>query len=167
TFSTDTIGGQQTLTLRQIIERLRNTYCRSIGVQFMHMDDLAVRQWLQDRMERSENRLQLSLREQLRIHFLLTEAVIFEEFVQKKFLGAKSFSLEGAESLIPLLELAIEKAGEQGVDEIVMGMAHRGRLNVLANIIGKSPRQIFREFEDKSGNRSGSGDVKYHLGYST
>ena len=103
------------MTLRRIIERLRNTYCRSIGVQFMHMDDLSVRHWLQERMEGTENRLPLSRREQLRILTRLTNAAIFEEFIQKRFLGAKSFSLEGAESLIPLLDLAIEKAGEQRI----------------------------------------------------
>jgi 2-oxoglutarate dehydrogenase E1 component len=155
------------ITLRDVIARLRNTYCRSIGVQFMHIDDLYVREWLQERMESTENRLELSRREQLRILTRLTDAVIFEEFIQKKFIGAKSFSLEGAESLIPLLELAIEKAADQGVAEIVLGMAHRGRLNVLANIMGKSARQIFREFEDSDADRrEGGGDVKYHLGHS-
>ncbi|HZZ71070.1 MAG TPA: 2-oxoglutarate dehydrogenase E1 component [Pirellulales bacterium] len=168
TFSTDTIEGAETLTLRAIIERMRNTYCREIGVQFMHMDDLAVRQWLQDRMERTENRLQLKRQEQLRILVRLTDAVIFEEFLQKKFLGSKSFSLEGAESLIPLLEMSIEKAGEQGIEEIVLAMAHRGRLNVLANIMGKSPQEIFREFADLDPElHLGRGDVKYHLGYSS
>ena len=166
-FSTDTIRGPDVLTLREIIERLRNTYCRSIGVQFMHMDDLGVRQWLQDRMEESENRLSLSRKEQLRILTRLTDAVIFEEFIQKRFTGAKSFSLEGAESLIPLLDLAIEKSGDQGIRQIVMGMAHRGRLNVLANIIGKSQQEIFREFADLDPKlHLGRGDVKYHLGYS-
>ncbi|MBI4556246.1 MAG: 2-oxoglutarate dehydrogenase E1 component [Candidatus Hydrogenedentes bacterium] len=165
-FSTEFVPGADVLTLRQIVERLRNTYCRSIGAQFMHIDDLAVRNWLQERMEGTENRLELSRDEQLRILTRLTDAVIFEEFIQKKFTGAKSFSLEGAESLIPLLDLAIEKAGEQGINEIVIGMAHRGRLNVLANVIGKNPRQIFREFEDiDAGSHIGGGDVKYHLGY--
>ncbi len=167
-FSTDTIRGPDVLTLRTILERLRNTYCRSIGVQFMHMDDLSVRQWLQDRMEETENRLTLTKQEQLRILTRLTDAVIFEEFIQKRFTGAKSFSLEGAESLIPLLDLAIEKSGDQGVREIVFGMAHRGRLNVLANIMGKSPQEIFREFADLDPKlHLGRGDVKYHLGYST
>jgi 2-oxoglutarate dehydrogenase E1 component len=105
---------------------------------------------------------------QLRILTRLTDAVVFEEFVRKKFVGAKSFSLEGGESLIPLLDLAIERASQHGVREIVLGMAHRGRLNVLANIIGKSPRQIFREFEDRDPELyRGGGDVKYHLGYSS
>jgi 2-oxoglutarate dehydrogenase E1 component len=156
------------LTLGSLLERLRNTYCRSIGVQYMHIDDLVVRRWLQRRMEMTENRIQLTREEQIRILTRLTDAVTFEEFIRKKFVGAKSFSLEGSESLIPLLDLAIEKAGEQGIDEIVLAMAHRGRLNVLANIMGKSPRQIFREFagtDDKS--NPGRGDVKYHLGHSS
>jgi 2-oxoglutarate dehydrogenase E1 component len=154
-------------SLGQLIERLQETYCRSIGAQFMHIDDLSVRVWLQRRMEEHRNRLELSRETQLRILTKLTDAVIFEDFVQKKFVGAKSFSLEGGESLIPLLDLAIEKAGAQGVSEIVLGMAHRGRLNVLANIMGKSPRIIFREFEDIDPEMNrGRGDVKYHLGYS-
>jgi 2-oxoglutarate dehydrogenase E1 component len=153
------------LKIRELLERLRNTYCRYIGVEFMHIDDLSVRRWLQRRMESTGNRLELSREEQLRIFTRLTDAVTFEEFIHKKFIGAKSFSLEGCESLIPLLDLAIEKAGEQDVKEIVFGMAHRGRLNVLANIIGKSPRQIFREFADTDHKR-GAGDVKYHLGFS-
>ncbi len=167
-FSTRTIYGPDVLTLRGILKRMRNTYCRSIGVQFMHIDDLRVRNWLQHRMEGSENRLELTRDEQLRIFTRLTDAVIFEEFIQKKYVGAKSFSLEGAESLIPLLDLAIEKAGEQGIQEIVLGMAHRGRLNVLANIMGKSPRMIFREFDEVAiDQQKGGGDVKYHLGHST
>ena len=156
------------LTLGQLLQRLRNTYCRSIGVQYMHIDDLSVRRWLQRRMETTENRIHLTREEQLRILTRLTDAVTFEEFIRKKFVGAKTFSLEGSESLIPLLDLAIEKAGEQGVEQIVMGMAHRGRLNVLANIIGKSARQIFREFADTGWKSSpGRGDVKYHLGHSS
>lgn len=167
TFLCDGVCGGGVLTLREILDRLRETYCRSIGAQFMHIDDGIVRQWLQDRMESSQNRLQLSRSEQLRILRRLTDAVIFEEFVRRRFIGAKSFSLEGAESLIPLLDLAIERAGEHGVDEIVFGMAHRGRLNVLANVMGKSPGAIFREFADvDSEHWIGRGDVKYHLGYS-
>lgn len=165
-FSSRTIPGKSVRTLREILAVLRNTYCRYIGVQFMHIDDLEMRSWLQHRMEASENRLQLGRREQIRILTRLTDAVIFEEFIQKKYVGAKSFSLEGAETLIPLLDLAIERAGEMGIDEIVLGMAHRGRLNVLANILGKSPRSIFREFADVDAERQfGRGDVKYHKGY--
>jgi 2-oxoglutarate dehydrogenase E1 component len=157
---------EEALTVREIIGLLRDTYCRSIGVQYMHIDHLDVRRWLQRRMESTRNRVQLTRDEQLRIFTRLTDAVTFEEFIRKKFIGAKSFSLEGCESLIPLLDLAIEKAASQGMKEIVFGMAHRGRLNVLANIIGKSPRQIFREFADDSKLPVGHGDVKYHLGYS-
>ncbi|MBW7907261.1 MAG: 2-oxoglutarate dehydrogenase E1 component [Phycisphaerae bacterium] len=165
-FSCRTISGAPNRTLREIVALLQETYCRYIGVQFMHIDDLNVRHWLQERMEGTANRVKLSRREQFRILTRLTDAAIFETFIQKKFLGAKSFSLEGAESLIPLLDLAINTAGEQGIDEIVIGMAHRGRLNVLANIIGKSPREIFREFEDIDADRKlGRGDVKYHQGY--
>jgi 2-oxoglutarate dehydrogenase E1 component len=154
------------LTVRQILRRLQDTYCRSIGVQFMHIDSFEIRRWLQKRMEGAGNRLELKREEQIRIFTRLTDAVTFEEFIRKKFVGAKSFSLEGCESLIPLLDLAIEKAAEQGVREIVLGMAHRGRLNVLANILGKSPRLIFREFaDDQKLFRGGHGDVKYHLGH--
>jgi len=164
-FSSRTIKGPPVSSLREIVTRLQNTYCRFIGVQFMHIDDLGIRHWLQEKMEGSENRCQLGRTEQFRILTRLTDAVIFEEFIQKKFTGAKRFSLEGSESLIPLLDLAIERAAEMGIDEIVMGMAHRGRLNVLANILGKSPRRIFREFEDSDAEANvGRGDVKYHLG---
>jgi 2-oxoglutarate dehydrogenase E1 component len=153
-------------TVTEIIRQLQDTYCRSIGVQYMHIDNSAIRRWLEERMEVSRNRVELTREEQVRIFTRLTDAVAFEEFIRKKFVGAKSFSLEGCESLIPLLDLAIEKAAEQGIKEIVLGMAHRGRLNVLANILGKSPRQIFREFADDPKTFRGHGDVKYHLGYS-
>ncbi len=155
------------LTLREILERLRETYCGSIGVQFMHIDDPKQRAWLRERMERTQDRIHLKRDEQLRILARLSDAVIFEEFIQQKYPGAKSFSLEGGEGLIPLLDLAIETAGEHGVDEIVLAMAHRGRLNVLANIVGKRPREIFHEFEDTLDPLpEGRGDVKYHLGHS-
>lgn len=165
--SSGTMQWEGTPTLRRILERLRNTYCRYIGVQYMHIHDLEARRWLRDRMESTENRLTLSREEQLRILTRLTDAAIFEDFLQKKYPGAKTFSLEGAESLIPLLDLAIERASAQGIEEIVLAMAHRGRLNVLANILGKSPREIFREFEDGDPHvHRGRGDVKHHLGHS-
>ena len=155
------------MPLASIVDKLQNTYCRSIGVEYMHISDKAVRRWLQERMETSENRLTIQRDQQLRILTRLTDAVVFEEFIHKKFIGAKSFSLEGSESLIPLLDMAIEKAGSLGISEVVMGMAHRGRLNVLANIMGKSPSQIFREFTDADPEKyEGRGDVKYHLGFS-
>ncbi len=161
-----TASGTIQQTVGQVLQRLRNTYCRYIGVQFMHIDDLTVRDWLQNRMEATENRIELPREAQLRILTRLTDAVMFEEFIQKKYVGAKSFSLEGAETLIPLLEEAIERASELGAEEIVMGMPHRGRLNVLANIIGKTVQQILREFEDLDAAAfMGGGDVKYHLGH--
>ena len=167
-FSTHGIAGADFLTVREILDRLRTAYCGSIGSQFMHIDDPERRAWVRERMERPERHGGLKRQEQIRILTRLTDAVIFEEFIQQKYPGAKSFSLEGAESLIPLLDLAIETAGEHGVEEIVLAMAHRGRLNVLANIVGKRPREIFHEFENVIDPlREGRGDVKYHLGHST
>ncbi|HEU5396434.1 MAG TPA: 2-oxoglutarate dehydrogenase E1 component, partial [Verrucomicrobiae bacterium] len=155
------------LTIREIFNRLQNTYSRSIGAQFMHIDDWRPREWLQQRMESTQNRVMLSREEQLRILTRLTDAVIFEEFLRKKFLGAKTFSLEGCETLLPLMDLAIERAGAHGVRDIVIGMAHRGRLNILAHIAGKDPCAIFREFADATPEKwEGRGDVKHHLGYS-
>ncbi len=160
-------GGTQIRTLRGVLNWLKETYCRSIGAQFMHIDSLQVRLWLAQRMEETGNRIQLARQDQLRILKRLADAVVFEEFLARKFVGAKSFSLEGAESLIPLLDMAIDKLGNEGTKEIVIGMAHRGRLNVLANIMGKCPRAIFREFDDADSlHLHGGGDVKYHLGYS-
>ena len=156
------------LTLRALISRLREIYCGSIGFQYLHIDDGAMRHWVQERIEDRNYWEPVSRAVQLRILTRLTDAVVFEQFVRKKFSGAKSFSLEGGESLIPMLDLVIERASQHGVREIVLGMAHRGRLSVLANIIGKSPRQIFREFEDRDPDLyRGGGDVKYHLGYSS
>ncbi|MBL8891121.1 MAG: 2-oxoglutarate dehydrogenase E1 component [Planctomycetaceae bacterium] len=167
-FSTRTIFGDNIRTLGEIVQKLRNTYCRSIGAQFMHIDDHDIRNWLQNRMEGSENRVHLDRTTQLRVLTRLTDAVVFEEFVRKKFVGAKTFSLEGAESLIPLLDTVMEKAGEHGVREAVLGMAHRGRLNVLANIMGKRNENIFWSFDDPNPDANrGGGDVLYHLGYST
>jgi 2-oxoglutarate dehydrogenase E1 component len=155
------------LTVREIYERMRNTYCRSIGAQFMHIGDAAIRQWLQRRMEIAQNRLELSREEQVRILTRLTDATIFEEFLRKKFLGAKTFSLEGSETLLPLLDLAVEKAGSQDVRDIVIAMAHRGRLNILAHIAGKDFSRIFSEFSDAHPElMEGRGDVKYHKGHS-
>ena len=167
-FSATGVTGAENLTLNELIERLRHTYCRSIGVQFMHISDAAVKRWLQERMEATQNRLALSPAEQRRILTMLTDATIFEQFIQKKYLGAKRFSLEGAESLIPLLQRALDKAGAQKIRGVVIGMPHRGRLNVLVNIIGKSAWEVFREFEDIDPiDPEHRGDVKYHLGYNT
>ena len=167
-FVCETMSPGGWLTLRALISRLREVYCGSIGFQYLHIDDGKMRHWVQERIEGRTYWEPVSRARQLRILTRLTDAVVFEQFVRKKFVGAKSFSLEGSESLIPLLDLAIERACQHGVREIVLGMAHRGRLNVLANIIGKSPQQIFREFEDRDPDLyRGGGDVKYHLGYSS
>ncbi len=156
------------LTLREILEVLKNTYCRHIGVQYMHIDDPEPKFWLQEKMETTQNVRHLSREQQLRILTRLTDAEIFERFLAKKFVGSKRFGLDGAESLIPLLDLALESAGSFGVNDVVIGMAHRGRLNVLANIMGKDPALVFWEFEDADPERQfGTGDVKYHLGYSS
>ena len=160
-------GDGEVMTLREIIDHVRATYCGNIAAQFMHIDNLEVRQWLQSRMESTENEVKLTKKEQVRILTRLTDATLFEEFIQKKFIGAKSFSLEGGETLIPLLDLALEHAGNDDIHEIVIGMAHRGRLNVLRNILDKPASQIFREFQDKDPQKyMGGGDVKYHLGHS-
>ncbi|MCB1183436.1 2-oxoglutarate dehydrogenase E1 component [bacterium] len=165
-FSAGSLAPGEMLTLREIERRLKATYSRFIGVQYMHIDDLAVREWLQSRMESSENRIDLHPEVQKRILQRLIDAEIFEEFIQNKYLGAKRFSLEGGETMIPLLDMAIEHAGQQGVEKIVIGMAHRGRLNVLANIMQMSPREIFQKFEDADAETFlGHGDVKYHLGH--
>ena len=168
TFSARTLSGPAVLTLGEIIERLRTTYCSAIGVQFMHIDDLEVKSWLQTRMEQTQNRLELSREQQIRVLTKLTDAEIFEQFLHRKFLGAKRFSLEGGESLIPLLDQALEEVAAHGAEEVVIAMAHRGRLNVLANFMGKDPTDIFREFADLDPDLYfGGGDVKYHMGYSS
>ncbi|RYE93712.1 MAG: 2-oxoglutarate dehydrogenase E1 component, partial [Myxococcales bacterium] len=168
-FSTgDLLGQPATLALRDIIGLLEETYCRSIGVEFVEIEDHEQRQWLQQRMETSRNRLTLTKAEQLRVLKMLTDAEALEQFIHRSFVGAKRFSLEGAESLIPMLDLLIEAAAEHGVEELVLGMAHRGRLNVLCNIMGKNVRELFAAFDDKHPERyMGSGDVKYHHGYSS
>lgn len=167
-FSCDNLQYVDGRTLGQILNKLRATYCRSIGAQFMHIDNRTIRDWLQRRMESSDNRLELSRDVQVRIYTRLADAAIFEEFVRKKFVGAKTFSLEGSESLIPLLDLALEKAGQHNVKNVVMAMAHRGRLNVLANILGKRAQSIFWSFDDpRPDMHRGGGDVRYHLGYSS
>jgi|GEM_PF-63187 len=162
------IGTEQVFKpLRHIIRSLHQTYCQSIGAQYMHIDDLQIQQWIQAQLEDDDNKTRLSRGEQLRILSKLTDAEVFETFLGKKYLGAKRFSLEGAESLIPLLDEALEIAGDYGVDQVIIGMAHRGRLNVLANTLNKPYSQIFREFEDMDPDlHEGAGDVKYHLGYS-
>jgi 2-oxoglutarate dehydrogenase E1 component len=170
TFSTATISGlPEHATLREIIAHLSETYCRSIGVEFTDIEEPEMRTWLQEKMEGSANRAQLDGEEARRVLTKLTDAEQFEQFIQKNYgQGTKRFSVEGAESMIAMLDLLIEYAAAQGAQEIVIGMAHRGRVNVLANIMGKNVREIFAQFDDMHPERFlGGGDVKYHLGYST
>ncbi len=155
-------------TLRELMARLHAVYCGTIGWQFRHIHDPAVLAWMQDRVERPEHRRDLTREERRRVLRRLTAAAVFEDFIQKKYIGSKSFSLEGCESLIPLLEEAIEIADQGGMSELVLGMAHRGRLNVLSNVMGKPARRIFHEFDDADPLMwTERGDVKYHLGYSS
>ncbi|MER0482617.1 multifunctional oxoglutarate decarboxylase/oxoglutarate dehydrogenase thiamine pyrophosphate-binding subunit/dihydrolipoyllysine-residue succinyltransferase subunit [Streptomyces sp. Edi2] len=163
-FAVGGFSGKSMMKLRDILGVLRDSYCRTTGIEFMHIQDPKQRQWIQDRVERSHKSPERE--EQLRILRRLNSAEAFETFLQTKYVGQKRFSLEGGESVIPLLDAVIDSAAESRLDEVVVGMAHRGRLNVLANIVGKSYAQIFREFEGNLDPKSmhGSGDVKYHLG---
>ncbi|WP_447039957.1 multifunctional oxoglutarate decarboxylase/oxoglutarate dehydrogenase thiamine pyrophosphate-binding subunit/dihydrolipoyllysine-residue succinyltransferase subunit [Streptomyces sp. DSM 118878] len=164
-FAVGGFAGKSMMKLRDVLGVLRDSYCRTTGVEFMHIQDPKQRKWLQDRIER-QHATKPEREEQLRILRRLNSAEAFETFLQTKYVGQKRFSLEGGESVIPLLDAVIDSAAESRLDEVVIGMAHRGRLNVLANIVGKSYAQIFREFEGNMDPKSmhGSGDVKYHLG---
>ncbi|MDD3771343.1 MAG: 2-oxoglutarate dehydrogenase E1 component [Weeksellaceae bacterium] len=166
TFDAGSIIGIRTATsLRNIIAYLKNMYCESIGVEYMHILDPEKNKWIQNWLNTNLNRPKLSIQEKERILLKLNEAVAFENFLHTKFVGQKRFSLEGNESLIPALDAVINRAAEAGVEEVVIGMAHRGRLNVLANVMRKSYSQIFSEFEGKEFSEDiFSGDVKYHLG---
>ncbi|MEU6913460.1 multifunctional oxoglutarate decarboxylase/oxoglutarate dehydrogenase thiamine pyrophosphate-binding subunit/dihydrolipoyllysine-residue succinyltransferase subunit [Streptomyces olindensis] len=163
-FAVGGFAGKSMMKLRDILGVLRDSYCRTTGIEFMHIQDPKQRKWIQDRVERPHSKPERE--EQLRILRRLNAAEAFETFLQTKYVGQKRFSLEGGESVIPLLDAVLDSAAESRLDEVVIGMAHRGRLNVLANIVGKSYAQIFREFEGNLDPKSmhGSGDVKYHLG---
>jgi 2-oxoglutarate dehydrogenase E1 component len=168
TFDTNFVGLPRA-TLRELIAALRETYCRTIGVEYMHIQDARIRRWLQERLERRRSRPDFDRDRKLRILVNLHYADLFEKFLDTRYKSQKRFSLEGAEALIPLLEAAVEKAAETGVCEIIMGMAHRGRLNVLANILRKPYGEIFAQFEENylPDSIDGDGDVKYHLGFSS
>ena len=163
-FATGGFGGKSFMKLRRILGVLRDSYCRTIGVEYMYIANPDERKWIQERIEVGAPRT--AREEQLRILRKLNSAEAFESFLQTKFVGQKRFSLEGGESVIPLLDAMISSAADSGLDEVCIGMPHRGRLNVLANIAGKSYGQIFQEFEGNYHDNEvhGSGDVKYHLG---
>ncbi|MEI7930754.1 MAG: multifunctional oxoglutarate decarboxylase/oxoglutarate dehydrogenase thiamine pyrophosphate-binding subunit/dihydrolipoyllysine-residue succinyltransferase subunit, partial [Actinomycetes bacterium] len=165
-FATDGFGGKPVMKLRKILGTLRDSYCRTIGVEYMYIENPEERRWIQERVEVGSPRAPRE--EQLRILRKLNGAEAFETFLQTKYVGQKRFSLEGGETLIPLLDAVISAAADRGLVEVCVGMPHRGRLNVLANIAGKSYGQIFQEFEGHYAENQvqGSGDVKYHLGNS-
>ncbi len=164
-FATGEFGGERRfMKMRNILGILRDSYCRTVGIEYMHIMDPDQRKWIQERVEQPHQKPPRE--EQLRILLKLNQAEAFETFLQTKFVGQKRFSLEGGETTVPLIDEICEAAAEATLDEVTIGMAHRGRLNVLANIVGKKYSQIFREFEGNIDPRTvqGSGDVKYHLG---
>ncbi len=169
-FDTGALFGEvDRLPLRDIIQNLKNLYGGSIGYEYMHIVDTQIRRWLIGRIESSKNKLVLNAENKKSILKLLTAAESIESYLHHRFVGQKRFSLEGGESLIVILDELIQSSGNNGVKEIVIGMAHRGRLNVLVNILGKSPASLFNEFEGTSALSPGvnSGDVKYHMGFSS
>jgi 2-oxoglutarate dehydrogenase E1 component len=169
-FINSILGFGETASLQQILDRLVHTYCGSIGVEYMYIMEPAQRLWIQERIERIENRTDFTVNGKRAILERLTAAEIFERFLDKKYTGTKRFGLEGGESMIPALEQIIKRGGQLGTKEIVLGMPHRGRLNMLANMMGKPFRAIFSEFSGNPANPEdvqGSGDVKYHLGTSS
>ncbi|WP_084105836.1 multifunctional oxoglutarate decarboxylase/oxoglutarate dehydrogenase thiamine pyrophosphate-binding subunit/dihydrolipoyllysine-residue succinyltransferase subunit [Demequina sp. NBRC 110056] len=163
-YATGGFGGQDRWKMREVLGRLRDAYCRTVGVEYMHIADRAQRAWLQERLEKGYTKPTRD--EHLRVLRRLNAAEAFEAFLQTKYVGQKRFSLEGGESLIPLMDAMMGAAAVAGIQEVCIGMAHRGRLNVLANLAGKSYSQIFSEFDGTAvpGSVQGSGDVKYHLG---
>ncbi|PZP36412.1 MAG: 2-oxoglutarate dehydrogenase E1 component [Roseateles depolymerans] len=159
--------GGETMTLRQIVQALRETYCSSIGAEFMHITDPGEKRWWQERLEKSRGRPSFSAEKKKHILERLTAAEGLERYLHTKYVGQKRFSLEGGESFIAAMDELIHHGGEKGVQEIVIGMAHRGRLNVLVNTLGKMPKDLFAEFEHKAAEDLPAGDVKYHQGFSS
>jgi 2-oxoglutarate dehydrogenase E1 component len=166
-FETGSLVGPRRATLREILAILTDTYCGTLGAEYMHITDTREKRWLQSAIESVRGVPRYSADTRRRLLDRLTAAEGLEQYLHVKYSGQKRFSLEGAESLIPVLDEVIQRAGAQGVREIVLGMAHRGRLNVLVNVFGKSPAELFREFEGKQAEGLGTGDVKYHLGFSS
>jgi len=163
-FNTGGFGGKSKMLVRDVLKILRDTYCRTVGIEYMHIHNPEERQWMQERLERPYQKP--SHDQQLRILEKLNEAEAFETFLQTKFVGQKRFSLEGGESTIASLDAILQASADAQLSEVAIGMAHRGRLNVLTNIAGKTYGQVFREFEGNADTKTvqGSGDVKYHLG---
>ena len=166
----DRVLGLETATLRQIVEAVRKTYCGTIGVEFMHIQDPAQKAWIQERMESIHNQTEFTYNGKRAILERLIAAEAFEQFLDKKYTGTKRFGLDGGEAMIPALEQILKRGSQLGLEEVVVGMPHRGRLNVLANFMGKPATAIFSEFQGGAAHPEdigGSGDVKYHLGTSS
>jgi len=166
-FHTGSLAGPEKAPLKEIVNRLRKTYCGTIGAEFMHIVDSTERQWFQQRLESANGQFCFSDKEKKHILGRLNAAEGLEKYLAAKYPGTKRFGLEGGESLIPLMDEMIHRSGSYGVCEVVIGMAHRGRLNVLINILGKKPSDLFEEFEGRRKIAYGSGDVKYHQGFSS
>jgi 2-oxoglutarate dehydrogenase E1 component len=168
-FYVDILHHLRRLPLREILSLLKQTYCESIGTEYMHIVDSDIKLWIQTRLENTRGRAFPEAGSQRNLLRALTAAEGIERYLHRKYVGQKRFSLEGAESLIPLLDEIIERSSEQGTRELVIGMAHRGRLNVLINVLGKKPSSLFQEFEGKSSGSpmASAGDVKYHMGFSS
>ncbi len=166
-FSTGSLFGPEQASLREIYDIVRRTYCGSLGVEYMHITETQEKRWVQHRMESVRGEARLDSEQKLMILKRLTAAEGLEKYLHTKYVGQKRFSLEGGETLIPVLYELIQRAGTYGMKEVVMGMAHRGRLNVLVNIMGKTPYELFMEFEGRKSNGDASGDVKYHMGFSS
>ena len=166
TFETGSLVGGARMTLREILNLLRQTYCGSIGAEYMYIGDVTQKRWIQNSLESVRGRVAYDEVIRVRILERLTAAETLERYLHTKYVGQKRFSLEGAETLIPLLDHMFQRAGNVGVQEVVIGMAHRGRLNVLVNILGKQPQMLFAEFEGVHPDELTSGDVKYHQGFS-
>jgi len=159
--------GQERMTLREIIKGLRQTYCGAVGVEYMYISDPAQKRWLQQRFESIRSVPTFSAETKKHVLDRLTAAETLEKYLHTRYVGQKRFSLEGGESLIPCVDELVQRCGSQGVQEIVIGMAHRGRLNVLVNVLGKTPKDLFTEFEGVPADDLHSGDVKYHKGFSS
>jgi 2-oxoglutarate dehydrogenase E1 component len=166
-FDAGTLVGPQQATLRDIVQALKETYCGTIGLEYMYITDTSQKRWIQERFEGARSRPSYGPDEKLHILERLTAAEILEKYLHTRYVGQKRFSLEGGDSLIPLLDNLLQRAGGKGVQELVIGMAHRGRLNVLVNTLGKMPAELFSEFEGKHAGDLPAGDVKYHQGFSS
>ena len=169
-FATTSLGGPERLPLRELVQLLQRTYTGTIGAEFMHITDTEQRRWWHRRLEANGGRYRFDPATRKRLLHKLTQAEGLERYLHTRYVGQKRFSLEGGDSLIPLMDVLVNQSGNSGVNEMVIGMAHRGRLNVLVNTLGKPPHQLFAEFEGRHegpDDPAHSGDVKYHMGYSS